>query len=48
LFQEEEVEILDIKRGAGYKARDIFDEGNELFIYDKSFSETVKNMISNT
>jgi hypothetical protein len=35
-------EILDIKRGAGYKARDIFDEGNELFIYDKSSSETVK------
>jgi hypothetical protein len=34
-------EILDIKRGAGYKARDIFDEGNELFIYDKSSSETV-------
>jgi SEC-C motif len=35
-------EILGIKRGAGYKARDIFDEGNELFIYDKSSSETVK------
>src|SRR5215831_8813440 len=35
-------EILDIKRGAGYKARDIFDEDNELFIYDKSSSETVR------
>jgi hypothetical protein len=35
-------EILDIKRGFGYKVRDIFDENNELFIYDKSSSETVK------
>src|SRR5215831_20621015 len=35
-------EILDIKRGFGYKVRDIFDEDNELFIYDKSSSETVK------
>jgi hypothetical protein len=35
-------EILDIKRGFGYKVRDIFDEENELFIYDKSSSETVK------
>jgi hypothetical protein len=33
-------EILDIKRGVGYKVRDIFDEDNELFIYDKSSSET--------
>jgi hypothetical protein len=35
-------EILDIKRGVGYKVRDIFDEDNELFIYDKSSSEIVK------
>jgi len=35
-------EILDIKRGFGYKVRDLFNEGNELFIYDKSSSETVK------
>ena len=35
-------EILDIKRGVGYKVRDVFNEGNELFIYDKSSSETVK------
>jgi len=35
-------EILDIKRGFGYKVRDVFDEENELFIYDKSSSETVK------
>jgi SEC-C motif len=35
-------EILDIKKGVGYKVRDIFDEDNELFIYDKSSSETVK------
>ena len=35
-------EILDIKRGVGYKVRDIFNEDNELFIYDKSLSETVK------
>ena len=35
-------EILDIKRGFGYKVRDIFHEDNELFIYDKSSSETVK------
>ena len=35
-------EILDIKRGVGYKVKDIFNEDNELFIYDKSSSETVK------
>jgi SEC-C motif len=36
-------DILDIKRGVGYKVRDIFNEdNNELFIYDKSSSETVK------
>ena len=35
-------EILDIKRGVGYKVRDIFNEYSELFIYDKSSSEIVK------
>ena len=35
-------EILDIKRGVGYKVRDIFNEDSELFIYDKSSSETAK------
>jgi hypothetical protein len=35
-------EILDIKRGVGCQVRDIFNEDNELFIYDKSLSETVK------
>ena len=33
---------LDIKREAGYRVRDIFNEDNEFFIYDKSSSETVK------
>ena len=37
-------EILDIKRGVGYKVRDIFNQDNELFIYDKSLSETVRKV----
>jgi hypothetical protein len=35
-------EILDIKKGVGYEVKDIFNEGKELFIYDKSSSEIVK------
>jgi hypothetical protein len=35
-------EILDLKRGVGYEVKDIFNEDNGLFIYDKSSSEIVK------
>ncbi|MFZ0513463.1 MAG: SEC-C metal-binding domain-containing protein [Candidatus Nitrosopolaris sp.] len=35
-------EILDIKRGVGYKVKDTLDDDNELFISNKSSSETVK------
>jgi cupin superfamily acireductone dioxygenase involved in methionine salvage len=42
LYKKINFEILDIKRRVGYKVRDIFNEDNELFIYDKSLSETVK------
>jgi SEC-C motif len=35
------LEILDIRRGVGYKVKDIFNETNEFFVYDKSSSQSL-------
>jgi hypothetical protein len=35
------LEILDIRRGVGYKVKDIFNQANELFVYDTSSSQSL-------
>jgi hypothetical protein len=35
------LEILDIRRGVGYKVKDIFNETNEFFVYDRSSSQSL-------
>ena len=35
------LEILDIRRGVGYKIKDIFNETNELFVYDRASSQSL-------
>ena len=35
------LEILDIRRGVGYKVKDIFNETNELFLYDRASSQSL-------
>ncbi|MFY9873664.1 MAG: SEC-C domain-containing protein, partial [Candidatus Nitrosopolaris sp.] len=35
------LEILDIRRGVGYNVKDIFNERNEFFVYDRSSSQSL-------
>lgn len=35
------LEILDIRRGVGYKVKDIFNETTEFFVYDRSSSQSL-------